>query len=173
MRLRWGEIMIDIKAENEKASQWLLDYPQRKNTYIEAIENMQEFSALSATEYTGMPGGGKVGHPAESKGMVLVDFGLQKSELKKQLQWILAVEDTEKTLSEKRLVFLELRRRASHLELNQVGRPAWTAYVQTKYADWHYRKYGRASVPSKQAMISWWNDMVDVTARIAIRRGCL
>lgn len=173
MRLRWGERMIDIKAENKKASDWLLEYPQRLHTYIEAIENMKEFSALSATEYTGMPGGGKIGHPPESKSMTLIDYSLQAPELELQRQWIMVIEEVEKVFGEKKLVFLELRRRAENIEFKTVGRPAWTGYVQEKYADWFYRKYRRASVPGTQTMKDWWKDMVDVTVRVAIRHKCL
>ena len=164
---------IDIKAENKKAADWLLNYQSKRAAYIEAVQGMQEFDVIGATEYTGMPGGSGVSNPAERMGLTLVDYTLQAPELELQRNWILTIEDVERVFGEKKLVFLELRRRAANLEFNTVGRPAWTGYVQVKYADWFYRKYGKASVPGKQTMLEWWNDMVDLTARVAIRHGCL
>lgn len=168
-----AKVLCDTKHENDKTSEWLLDYPQRKNAYIEALEAIREFTELSSTQYTGLPGGCGVGRPSEEKGLRLVRIGITEEELQLQEKWLEVVELAEQTMSEKKLVFLELRRGAENLELTRGGKHPWVTYVQVRYADWHYRRFGRASVPSRQTMIDWWNAMVNVTVRLAIRKGCL
>lgn len=162
----------DTKSENDQAADWLLNYQQKKIMYIEAVESMQEFSPLVATNYSGMPKGMVTSNPSQDKGMVLINFGLRKPELELQRKWLITIDDTEKTLSEKKMVYLELRRRAVNIEPNRI-RPSWVDYVQAKFADWHYRQYQKEFVPCKQSMVDWWNDIINVTVRIAIRRGAL
>ena len=155
---------MDFKKQDKIAAEWLLDYHVRKKQHEQQQKN---YSVLSSTTYNGMPHGTDIGRPTENKGIGLAELD------EKQL-WILTIEDTESTLSKKKQVFIEFRRRAEQLEfIKEVGRPGWVDYVQVKYAEWHEREYGKAYLPSKNTLHSWWNEIIDVAVRIAIRRGCL
>lgn len=154
----------DIEIENKTASEWLLYYHQRRQAYFQAKAN---FTELSATAYTGMPHGSGVGNPTLKKS---IDLGkLRHDEL-----WIITIEDVERILSPKKRVFLEVRRRAEEIKYDgDNGRPDWVGYTQCAYADKIMRLYGYEHVPSERTMRAWWNSIVDIAVRIAIRRGCL
>ena len=83
----------------------------------------------------------------------------------------MTVEDTESIFGEKKSTFLDLRRKAALKATGEVGRPGWVDFVQAKYADWHERQYGKACVPDKITLYRWWDEIVEVAVRIAIKRG--
>ena len=157
-------IALDFKKQDRTAAGWLLDYDYRKQAYKEASER---FSTLGATVNTGLPHGSGVGNPTERKVMTL-------AELDRQRLWIKTVEDATRTLGDKKRAFLQLRRLAESIDNGgEVGRPSWIDFVQIRFADWHERKYGKAFIPAKRTMFCWWNEIVETTVRIAIRRGLL
>jgi hypothetical protein len=128
---------------------------------------MQEFTALAATQYTGMPHGSDISKPTQNKGISLADQNLTHL-------WLMAVEDTEKVLSEKEIALLDIRRQAEnnrgHLE---PGRPSWIPQAQLRWADWHKRRYGWYYMPSDRAIKAWMGKIINIAARKAIKRGCL
>jgi len=151
------------QLENKKAARWLLAYPERKQAYFEMLNNVQ---FIGAAVNDGMPRSTEIGRPAEKKGIRLAD--IDKARL-----WLMAIEDAEKTLGEKKLAFLDIRRQAEKQKSNSPGRPGWIDYTMSRYADWHSRRYGGDYVPSYNTLRTWWQEIIDVTVRIAIRRGCL
>ncbi|MDT8900058.1 hypothetical protein [Anaeroselena agilis] len=158
--------MLDYAGQNRCATKWLLEYPERR---LDFLDRMGEFTALSATKLTGMPMGTDVGRPVES-------LGLSLARLEDTRLWITTIEDTEKSLGEKKLAFLNVRRWV-HRQQQEVGntekgRPGWVDESQARYADWFYRRYGRANCPDPKTMTRWWDEIVNVAVRIAIARGC-
>lgn len=154
----------DIKRQNQIASEWLLHYHKRRSEYF---ERLSQFSPIAATQYTGMPHGSGVGNTTASKAIDL--GGLKSDEI-----WIMTIEDAERILSPKKAIFLEVRRMAEDIKYDgDIGRPNWTGYTQVNYAEKINRMYGYDRVPSERAMNNWWNSMVDIVVRIAIKRGCL
>lgn len=154
----------DIERENKLASDWLLYYHQRRQEYFEAKAN---FSELAATAYTGMPHDSNVGNPTLKK-------GLQLGKIKEDELWIMTIEDVERILSPKKLIFLEVRRRAEEIKHDgDNGRPDWVGYTQCAYSEKIANHYGYEHVPSERTMRTWWRSMADIVVRVAIRRGCL
>lgn len=155
---------IDINQQNKQASDWLLNIEDKRRSYIQAVS---AFTDLAATQYSGMPHGTEISNPTMKKGINLADIEQAK-------EWIMVIELTEKCLSEKRKVFLEIRRHAERMEgTGDRGRNGWVVYVQARYADWHCRKFGMYFEPSKRVMFNWWHDIRDLTVRIGIKKGCL
>jgi hypothetical protein len=154
---------VNIKEENKVVSSWLLNYHERLNTYK---EKCSQFATLGATQYDGMPHGSSVGNPTQSKGMTLANLETDKD-------WLLVVEATESTLSEKKRMFLNFRRQMVNNQYSNGGRPGWMDNVQYKYAEWHNRRYGCDHIPNKRTMLDWWNEIVEVGVRIAIRKNIL
>jgi hypothetical protein len=152
-----------IKQENKTVSDWLLNYHERLNAYK---EKCSQFATLGATQYDGMPKGTSVGNPTQSKGMSLANLETDKD-------WLLVVEATESTLSEKKRMFLHFRRQMVNNQYSNGGRPGWMDNVQYKYAEWHNRRYGCDHVPGRQTMLEWWKEIVEVGVRIAIRKKIL
>lgn len=160
--------MIDFKGQNKIAEKWLLEYPERKQQYI---ERMHEFGVLGSTVYTGLPTGTDVGMPTQAKAITLVH-------LDEERLWIMTIEDTESTLSEKKRAFLDARRWVDEQQQEfdpgaEGGRPGWIDRTVIRYAKWHERRYGRYYEPSRRAIMYWWNEIINVAVRIAIKRGCL
>jgi hypothetical protein len=157
--------MLDYIGQNKIAAKWLLEYPERRQQYI---DRMSEFSTLSAVQYSGMPTGTDVGRPCENKGISLVD-------LDEQRLWVMSIKDTEKTLSPKKMAFLDARRwvEIQSWDQKERGRPGWVDETQVRYAKWSYNKYGSVSYPDKKTLTKWWDDIVNIAVRIAIKRGCL
>lgn len=154
----------DIKKQNQTAAEWLLHYHQRRQSYFQMLNN---FSELAATQYTGMPSGSGTGNPTAQKAVDL-------SKLKEYELWIMTIEDVERILSPKKAIFLEVRRMAEDIKHDgDIGRPNWAGYTQVNYAEKINRLYNYDHVPSDRTMRSWWDSMVDIVVRIAIKRGCL
>jgi len=165
----WGGVSVVLqretayKEENRQAAKWLLEYPERRQAYINRMNSIQY---LGATQYDGMPHGTDVGRPCEAKGIRLADLDIDK-------KWIMAIEDAERTLGPKKLAFLDIRRQAEKQKASTGGRPGWMNYTMEKYADWQHRRYGGDYVPSYNTLRAWWDEILNVAVRIAIRRGCL
>ncbi|WP_196607441.1 hypothetical protein [Pectinatus frisingensis] len=156
--------MIDIKKQNKETLKYILNIYDLKESYARQINNM---SLLGACNNDGMPHGTDVGNPTQKKAFALLDIEQKKN-------WIIAIELMEKTLSPKMTKFLELRRDAEHLiiDYHKQGRPSWIDYVQSHYAEWFYTKYGYNQDPHRNTLLQWQSDIVDVTVRIAIAKGC-
>jgi hypothetical protein len=157
--------LLDYAGQNRCATRWLLEYPERR---LDFLDRVGEFSPLSATKLTGMPLGSEVGRPVEN-------LGLSLARLEETRLWLATIEDTEKTLGEKKLAFLFIRRwvhKQQEAGGTEKGRPGWVDESQARYADWFYRRYGQASYPDPKTMTRWWDEIVNVAVRIAIARGC-
>lgn len=159
--------MLDYIGQNKIAARWLIEYPERRRIYL---DKMQDFTTLSATRYSGMPTGTDPGHPCEDKAISL-------AEIEDQKQWLMVVEDTEKTLGEKKRALLSIRRQAEVIKHDgsqpEGGRPPWMSYTQVKYAEWHERRFGTYYEPSRKTVFNWWDETINIAVRIAIKRGCL
>lgn len=158
--------MIDYIGQNKVAAKWLLEYPERRQQYI---DRMSEFSTQSAIRYTAMPTGTDVGRPCENMVISL-------AEMEEQRLWIMTIEDTMRTLGEKKLAFLDARRwvdkQQREVEQPSAGRPGWVDPTLVRYSDWFARRYGRASYPNRNTMFKWWDEIINIVVRIAIARGC-
>ena len=158
--------MLDFIGQNKIASKWLLEYPERRQDFMARIS---EFSFLSATIYSGMPTGTDVGTPCENMGLSLAQ--MEESRL-----WIMTIEDTERTLGEKKLAFLDARRWVDKQQRKSdtpgKGRPPWVDVTQARYADWFLRRFNNMSYPNRNTIFKWWEEIINVTVRIAIARGC-
>lgn len=156
--------MIDIKRQNREALDWILNFADKRQAYI---NKCNDFTVLGAVKLDGMPHGTSPGNPCQNKGISLVEIEQMK-------KWIIVIESMEKTLSEKQTRYLQLRRDAeqNNKRDREPGRPGWVAYTQPRYADWFFHRYGCECVPTDKTMEVWMNKIIDVTVRIAIHDGC-
>lgn len=158
--------IIDIKKQNKIALDWLLNYHKYKQEYL---NKCAEISVIGAAVNDGMPKSANVGNPTANKAVSLIDLEQQKN-------WLLVIELAEKTLSEKSKKYLELRREAEYERQKRIiegnnppGRPGWVEYVQPRYAEWFYKRYGKEFVPTERAMNQWMHKIIELTVRIAIK----
>ena len=156
----------DIKRQNQIASEWMLYYHQRYEIYNQI---KTDSTSLTASQATGMPHGSGISDPTAQKTIEL-------DRMKNDELWLMTVEDVERIVSPQKRIFIEVRRRAEYNKndgIATVGRPGWVSYTQVEYAEKIYRMYGYEQVPSERTMISWWNQIVELAVRVAIKRGCL
>lgn len=156
------------KRENKKVAAWLLYYEERKIEYEKLREEILlkapsgPASACHQEAYIADPTGRKVE---------------QLSKLKETEEWIKLIEDVEKKLPWKLQVVLRLRREARHRKGYSRGRPAWIPYVQHRYCREIAMREGKniedAWVNSPDTFTTWWNKIVEYTAREASKRGLL
>ncbi|MBP2652616.1 MAG: hypothetical protein H6Q73_185 [Firmicutes bacterium] len=156
-------LKINYQDENKQAAKWLLEYPERRQAYLERMNSIQ---FLGAVVCDGMPHGTDTGRPAEKKGIRLADLDYDK-------RWIIAIEMAEQTLSRRKRAFLDIRRMAELVKTSTGGRPGWIDYTMSRYSDWHEREYGYCNIPTRQTFYKWWDEMVNIVVRIAIRQSCL
>jgi hypothetical protein len=159
--------VIDIKRQNREALRWILDYDRLKTSYINSLA---EFSTLAAAVNDGMPKGTDTSRPCQNKAISLV-------EMERQNLWIQVIELMERTLSRKSKKYLELRREVYEPQKRKTkpGKDEWVGYVSTQYADWLEKEEGvkNAVPPTQQCMCNWMNKIIEVTARLAIKKGIL
>jgi hypothetical protein len=154
-------VEINFKQQDKIASEWLLNYQEKRKQYLEATASYCE---LSAAITTGLSHGNTVIKPTEKHGVALVELETQKL-------WLMTVEDTEKVFSDKKQAFIAFRRKARELEPSaEVGRPGWVDYVQVRYAEWHEKRYGKYVLHDKKTFSVWWNEIVNIAVRIALAR---
>lgn len=154
---------MNVKQENKIACDWLLNYHQKLEAYQEMISS---FSTLAATVNDGLPHSSTVGNPCMNKAISLTDIENYKN-------WLMVIETVEGMLNEKSREFLRLWRNAEHRERREVGRPGWYNEVSNGYAEFFQKRYGKYFLPSKDQLKKWRNDLVNVTARLAIRKNLL
>lgn len=157
--------ITDTKRQNKEALKWILNIHDLRRSYFDSVAT---FSTLGAAVNDGMPRGTDTGNPCMNKAISLVDMENRKN-------WIMAIEMMEQTLSEKGRKYLDLRRDAEHQphKGNELGgRPGWVEYVQPRYAEWFYYRFGGESVPTERTMSTWMYKIIDTTVRIAIDKGC-
>lgn len=158
------DALAEIKRDNEISSDWLLYYPFRKKQYYEDLLDIENSSPRSEVKVRTGPG-----NQTMQKAVKKLD--LSHTEL-----WLQSVEIVEGIFNEKKLVFLQVRREAAYIVKNIRGRPAWVVYVQQQYADRMAKRYNTTPERfwvSETTLKDWWREMVEVMARVAIKKGCL
>lgn len=155
---------MDFAAQNKLATKWLLEYDERRKQYL---DKMSEMSYIGAVKYSSQPSGTDISTPCENKAISLANMDDQRL-------WLMVIEETEKSLNEKKKAFLDARRwAAQQQDTSTAGRPGWVETTQIRYSDWFYRRFNNVSCPDRNTMTKWWAEIVDITVRLAIKRNCL
>lgn len=159
-----SELEIRAKQDNRIAGDWLLYIAEREQ---ETLEKERDILFSSAPIYTSIPKNKhEVGNPTESKALKL-------EKLRRSKDWIKLIRAVEENLSIKQKIFLELRRKYR----DRRGPHGWAVSVQWEYAQEMARRTGKKPkhfwIKHQNTFTGWWNRIVDITVREAIRRGLL
>jgi hypothetical protein len=153
-----------IQNQNKVACDWLLNYYQKLESYQDMIN---QFQMLGATQNDGMPHGSGTSNPCQNKAVSLIDIDNYKN-------WLIVIEQVESMLSEKSDEFLRLWRLAEHADNQRsTGRPGWYNEVRNGYAKFFQKRYGKYFLPSNGTLKNWRLRLIEVTCRLAIRKGLL
>lgn len=159
-----GNIMAEIKNDEQVTSDWLLLYFERRRDYYESRTNLQYSSQAPA-----VGGRSGVGKPTEQKTIML-------SKLMHDEAWLETVEYVQERLSDRKKIFLKVRREAAYMDKNIRGRPAWVVYVQQNYAEEMSKITGRNPEEfwlSEATVKAWWKKLVNLLVIVAMKKRCL
>ncbi len=179
-------IIREIESDRRTAERYLLHYPQLLKAYEEnrrvAVDGepvvdagqppvMVPFSdpEKGKEENVGGGRGNLPGNPTEVKALQMVTY----DEKQEAYAWLKAVEIVQKSLGERKNIFIEIRRNAEEkgMESRGQGRPGWVVYCQMHYqAAMEERFLEGARYVSEKTIKTWWGQLVskvaDVHARI-------
>ncbi len=148
-----------LKRENRIASEWLLYLPDRRKELQQRREDIEGRSPSSSIAQ-GFGGDGGI---SDKTGQA----ASQLSELEHKESWVKLLECIEVALPESRRVFLEVRRESRD------GR-AWTSRAQQHHAvQMSERCNQEGELMHRNTFYRWWQELVDLVVREAIRKGLL
>jgi len=157
-------VIADMKRDRETARDYLLFYDARLAEYNRKKE--EELASQPRPENT--PGGGNngVGNPTESQALRIVRY----DESHPEYYWLQAVEILQRSLGERKNIFIKVRREAETKKVNGIGRPAWVVYTQMHYMRELEERFlnGEVSI-SENYVRNLWRELVNQTVEIYLR----
>lgn len=154
----------ETKKEHNIVAGWLLYYHERAQELEEKREAIM--STLS-------PGSAMKDNKVQSSAISdpTGRVGSKLAELARDEQWLKLVEDVEKNLPQKRLIFLRLRREYRYNR----GPKGWTVLVQKRFSQELAWRTGNNDtwVSSRETLWRWWNDIILFATGMAKGRGLL
>lgn len=179
-------IIREIESDRRTAERYLLHYPQLLKAYEEDRRVVVDGEPVvdagqppimvpfpdpekGRDENVGGGHGNLPGNPTEAKAMKAVAY----DEKQEAYTWLKAVEIVQRSLGERKNIFIEIRRNAEAQSIwaKGQGRPGWVAYCQMKYqAAMEERFLEGAQYVGARTIREWWGQLVskvaDVHARI-------
>ena len=177
-------VIKEIESDRRTAERYLLHYHQLLKEYEEgrrrAVEGEPIVDAEQPSVMSAFPEGGRVdnvgggrsnlpGSPTESKALKAVAY----DDRQEAYTWLKAVEIVQRSLGERKNIFIEIRRGAETkaMEVKAQGRPGWVTYCQMQYqAAMEERFLEGVRYISEKTIRLWWGQIVgrvaDVHARL-------
>ena len=157
-------VISDMKRDRETARDYLLFYDARLAEYNRRKE--EELSSQPRPDNTQGGGSSGVGNPTEAQALRIVRY----DESHPEYYWLKAVEILQRSLGERKNIFIKVRREAETKKVNGVGRPAWVVYTQMHYLRELEERFlnGEVSISEKRVK-AMWRELVDKTVEIYLR----
>ncbi|MCR5176649.1 MAG: hypothetical protein K6C05_07325 [Anaerovibrio sp.] len=157
-------VIADMKRDRETAREYLLFYDIRLTEY-----NRKKADELSSQPRPDNPQGGGnngVGNPTESQALRIVRY----DESHPEYYWLKAVEILQRSLGERKNIFIKVRREAEVKKVSGVGRPAWVVYTQMHYMRELEDRFLNGAVSiSENYVRNLWRELVNQTVEIYLR----
>lgn len=157
-------VLQQLIKDFETAAEWLLFYEDRlKQWQRDCYVIREEINAPEIFVRTG------------STGNIVMQKILSLAELDKTEQWLLTIELVQSMLGPKKKTFLAVRRAARRMNKTINGHEVWRGYAQVNYAKAMATAY--RTTPDKfwlsdHTITNWWKQLVELTQKIAYKRGC-
>lgn len=176
-------VIKEIESDRRTAERYLLHYHQLLKEYEEgrrrAVEGEPIVDAEQPSVMSAFPEGGRVenvgggrgnlpGSPTESKALKAVAY----DESQEAYTWLKAVEIVQRSLGERKNIFIEIRRDAEKEAMGNKGqgRPGWVTYCQMKYqAAMEERFLESAHYVGARTIREWWGQLVGKVAAVRAR----
>lgn len=157
-------VMADMKRDREIARDYLLFYDTRLAEYNRRKE--EELSSQPRSDNTQGGRNNGVGNPTESQALRSVRYDESHSEY----YWLKAVEILQRSLGERKNIFIKVRREAEVKKVSGVGRPAWVVYTQMHYMMELEERFLSDYVSiSEKRIKAMWRELVDKAVEIYLR----
>jgi len=163
------DIAAELKEDNQLISSWLIYYRERKRN----VEDIRE-EILYRTQ---QPGADRVSSSTISDPAYQRAEELQRK-TEQDMKWLKTVEDVYSILGAKKRLLLKLRQDESEKPITKKkrGRPGWVIWVQMHWAE-EYSKSSGLPIDccwvTDDTLKDWWPDIINITARLAGKRGLL
>ena len=178
-------IIHEIDADRRTAERYLLHYPELLKEYEAArrvaVGGEPVVDAGQPPIMVSFPdsekgreentGGGRCnlpGNPTEEKALKSVSY----DEKQEAYTWLKAVEIVQRSLGERKNIFIEIRRRAEAqaMEARAQGRPGWVVYCQMHYqAAIAERFLDSARCVGERTIKEWWGQLISRVAAVHAR----
>lgn len=178
-------VIKEIESDRRTAERYLLHYPELLKEYEEgrrrAVEGepivdagqplvMVPFSdpEKGRVENVGGGRGNLPGSPTESKALKVVAY----DDRQEAYTWLKAVEIVQRSLGERKNIFIEIRREAEAQAMvaKGQGRPGWVTYCQMKYQAAMEERFLEGGRPLGDRTIrEWWNQIVSKVNDVHMR----
>lgn len=150
-------IKREMAADRKKAEHYLLFYAEELKKYQE-----------ERSEYINGGKSKKSKNPVERA----VLRGAAYDAKSDSLRWLQAVEIVERSMDERKLLFLAARRKAEKKKGNGFGcgRPGWVSMTQRIFSDAMESQYLTPCYwIAERTVKSWWKDIVSSTVTVALK----
>ena len=146
-----------INQDKKKAEYYLLNYEKE---YLLYKDKKQEYLTYKE-EVDENVGGGKsniTGNPTERVAMKSIEFDNSYEPYK----WLKAVEIVQRSLGERKNIFIKVRREADKVAHISKGRKGWIVFVQRRYAEEMEKRFIQpVAYMSERTLQSWWYDIIN------------
>lgn len=164
------KILQELKNDYKTAEEWLLFYNEREAQYeADSRYILDESPAFKNT------GKSTVYSNSYTEYKVVQLESLDNSE-----KWLTTIKLVESMLSPQKQIFLEMRRRAAQknktLLANKKRRTNWILFVQQHYFATMTKKSAKNREKywlSEKTIENWWQEIVNATRIIALKRRCV
>ena len=157
-------VIADMKRDRETARDYLLFYDTRLAEYNRRKE--EELSSQPRPDNTQGGGNNGVGNPTESQALRIVRY----DESHPEYYWLKAVEILQRSLGERKNIFIKVRREAEVKKVSGVGRPAWVVYTQMHYMRELEERFLNSDISISEIRVKMlWKELVDRTVEIYLR----
>jgi len=159
-----GALQQELNNDYDTAEEWLLHYQVRLTQYYKDLSCIRSETQMPEVFVRTGPGN------------VVMQKVISLAELEKRERWLIVVEMVQDMLGPKKLLFLELRRKAANKNKKVNGREVWRSYVQVHYSDEMSKLYSITSDKfwlHDNTITNWWIEIVSLVRIVALKKGCL
>lgn len=172
-------IIREIDADRRTAERYLLHYPELLKEYEEVRRVAVDGEPVVDAGQTPIlekgreenTGGGRCnlpGNPTEEKALKAVSY----DEKQEAYTWLKAVEIVQRSLGERKNIFIEIRRKAEAraMETHAQGRPGWVVYCQMHYQTAIAERFlDSARCVGERTIKEWWGQLIGRVAAVHAR----
>jgi rhodanese-related sulfurtransferase len=176
-------IIREIDADRRTAERYLLHYPELLKDYEAArrvaVDGEPVVDADKPPMMEPFPKDGKIenvgggrsnlsGNPTEARALKAAAY----DEKQDAYAWLKAVEIVQRSLGERKNIFIEIRREAEAqaMEARVQGRPGWVVYCQMHYQNAIAERFlDSARYVGERTIREWWGQLISRVAAVHAR----